>query len=58
MLYIKIDPSNRESNCNTSYHKIGMLGAPRPLKRGLTAPEMGIVKFEGLLACYISKSQR
>ena len=42
MLYIKINPSDRETHCNISYHKIGMLGAPRPLKRGLTAPEMGI----------------
>ena len=60
MLYIKIDPSNRESNCNTSYHKIGMLKAPRPLKRGLRAAggplKCEFVKFEGLLACCISKS--
>ena len=61
MLYIKIDPSDRETHCNTSCHKIGMSDPPhRPLKRGLRAAggplKCEFVKFEGLLACYISKS--
>ena len=60
MLYIKIDPSDRETHCNTSYHKIDVSGAHRPLKRGLR-PHGGplkceFVKFDGLLACYTSKS--
>ena len=59
MLYIKIDPSDRETHCNTSYHKIDVSGAHRPLKRGLR-PHGGplkceFVKFDGLLACYTSK---
>ena len=61
MLYIKINPSDRETHCNTSYHKIGVSGAPRPLKRGFRARGGGgvkceFIKFEDLLACYISKS--
>ena len=29
MLYIKIDPSDRESHCNTSFCKFGVSGAPQ-----------------------------
>ena len=28
MIYIKIDPNNRETNWNTFFHKIGTSGAP------------------------------
>ena len=33
MLCIKMDPSDKETLCNTSYHKIGVSGATKPLKR-------------------------
>ena len=61
MLYIKIYPSDRETQCNTSYHKIGVSGAPRPLKRGFGAGGGGrgvkyeFINFEDFLVCYISK---
>ena len=67
MLYIKINPSDRETHCNTSYHSIGVSGVPRSLKRGFRAWGGGLrawggglkcefINFEDLLLCYISKS--
>ena len=57
MLYIKIDPSDTEihweTHCNSSYNKINVSGAPQVLEKGPWG--VNFVKFEGLLACYISK---
>ena len=59
MLYIKIDPCDRETHCNTSYHTIGISGSPQAPLRDLRAPGGALKsefdKFEGLLTCYISK---
>ena len=41
ILYIKIDPSDRETHYNTSYHKIGMSRAPPGPLKGALGPLRG-----------------
>ena len=54
ILHIKIDPSDRETHCNTSYHKIGMSSPPIGPLKGALGPLGGPwnVNLSSLKVCW------
>ena len=53
MLYIKIDPNDKETHGNISYNEICMSGAPQFSLRGSQGPPKGPQGAQKLLFCQI-----